>query len=64
MYGDCGLVDIVRIVLVELGGLVGQLAILAALLTEFYPQQAQGNTALLHFTVYPLAAWHFVLLSL
>ena len=60
VHGSFGLVDIVRVILVELGGLVGQLTALSALLTVFHPQQAQGDTVLLHFTVYPFVVRHFV----
>ena len=40
VHSGFGLVDIVRVILVELGGFVGQLAILTALFAVFYPQQA------------------------
>ena len=53
VHGGFGLVDIVCVVLVELGGFVGQLSVLTALLAVFHPQQAQGDAALLHLSVYP-----------
>lgn len=59
-HGGFGFVDIVCVVLVELGGFVGQLAVLTALLTVFHPQQAQGDAALLHLTVHPLVVRHLV----
>ena len=53
-------VDIVRVILIELGGFVGQFAVLMALLTVFHPQQAQGDAVLLHLTVHPLVVRHLV----
>ena len=53
-------VDIVYVILVELGGFVGQLAALTALIAVFNPQQTQGDTALLHLTVHPLVVWQLV----
>ena len=63
MHGSFGFVDIVRIILVELGGFVGQLAALTTLLAVFHPQKAQGDAALLHLSVHPLVVWHLVLLA-
>ena len=60
VHGSFGLVDIVCVVLVELGGFVGQLSVLTALLAVFHPQQTQGDAALLHLTVYPLVVRHLV----
>lgn len=60
MHGGFGFVNIVRIILVELGGFVGQLAVLTALLAVFHPQQAQSDAALLHLTVHPLVVRHLV----
>ena len=63
VHGGFGLVDIVCVVLVELGGFVGQFTVLTALLAVFHPQQAQGDAALLHLSVYPFVVWHLVLLA-
>ena len=63
VHGGFRFVDIVCVVLVELGGFVGQLSVLTALLAVFYPQQAQGDAALLHLSVYPFVVWHLVLLA-
>ena len=60
MHGGFSLVDIVCVVLVELSGFVGQFTALAALLTVFHPQQAQGDAALLYLTVYPPVVRHLV----
>lgn len=60
VHGGFRFVDIVRVILIELGGFVGQLAVLMALLTVFHPQQAQGDADLLHLTVYPLVVRHLV----
>ena len=60
VHGGFRFVDIVRIILVELGGFVGQLSVLTALLAVFHPQQAQGNAVLLHLLVYPLIVRHLV----
>ena len=43
--------DIVRVILIELGGFVGQFAVLMALVAVFQPQQVQSNTAALEFLV-------------
>ena len=63
MHGGFRFVDIVCVVLVELGGFVGQFTVLTALLAVFHPQQAQGDAALLHLSVYPFVVWHLVLLA-
>jgi len=44
-------VDIVRVILIELGGFVWQFAVLMALVAVFQPQQVQSNTAALEFLV-------------
>lgn len=58
-----GFVDIVRTILIELGGFIGQITALAALLAVFHPQQTQGDAALLHLTMYPFVVRHLVLLA-
>ena len=60
VHSGLRLVDIVRVVLVELGGFVGQFTSLTALLAVFHPQKTQGDPTLLHFPVYPLVVRHFV----
>lgn len=60
MHGGFRFVDIVRVILIELGGFVGQFAVLMALVAVFHPQQAQGDAVLLHLTVHPLVVRHLV----
>ena len=60
MHRSLRLVDIVCVVLVELRGLVWDFSCCAALLTVFYPQQAQRDAALLHLLVDLLIVRHTV----
>ena len=59
--GSFGFVDEVGVVLVELGGLIRQLAVCAALLAVFHPQQTQRYAALLHLLVDVFVVRHLVL---
>ena len=60
MHGSLGFVDIVSIMLVELGGLIRQFTTGAALRIVLLPQQAQCNTAFLHLLVDVLVVRHLV----
>ena len=51
VHGGVYLCQIVRIVLVELGGLVWNLTRRPTLVAVFQPQQIQGDTAALEFLV-------------
>ena len=60
MHGSLGFMDIVGVVLVELGGLIWQFAAGAALRIVLLPQQAQCNTTFLHLLVDVLIVRHLV----
>ena len=58
VHSGFGFVDIVGVMLVELGGLIRQFAAGAALRIVLLPQKAQCNTAFLHLLVDVLVVRH------
>ena len=63
VHRGLGFVDVLRVVLVELRGLVRKLAGCPALLAVLDPQQAQRDTAFLHFPMHALVVRHLILLA-
>ena len=60
MHGGIGFCQVIRVVLVELGGLIRNLACSSTLIAVFPPEQIRGNTAALEFLMYIGVVRHLV----